>query len=463
MPEYAAAPPPGAAPGAADDGESALGRWVALGPSGRAPRAVALLFWGAFLGHLGAVLLVAAASAGVGDPAAAPGAPPGLLAAVHVAALAGAGLLWPLLRWGPDAAGRLRPLAVWAGFLAATLTVTATSGGPPVFVMLSLALGNAVVVLGLRRAVAVAAAVVAVPAALFPLSGGSLARGLVESFALLGTVLAVLLLFAGLLVARDRAERNRALLVELGQAHRALEQAHAELRCSADRVRDLAVAEERARMAREMHDSIGHHLTVITMGLANAERFRTARPDAAWDEVADAKRLTADALADTRRWVRALRPLSLEGRAGPEAVRALAAAFDTPGGTPRVRVACSGAWPAPDEEAELACYRLVQEGLTNAVRHSAAERIDVRLVCAPAEIEVSVVDDGRGADGAAAGFGLGGLRERVAALGGALHSGTRSGGGFALRAVLPLRPAGAPRPAKPSSRHPAGAGAGAAR
>src|SRR5690606_24873213 len=87
------------------------------------------------------------------------------------------------------------------------------------------------------------------------------------------------------------------------------------------RVRELTVAEERARMAAEMHDSIGHHLTVIKLGLENAERFRDRRPEAAWEEVRQAKELTVAALADARRWVRALRPLPLDGHLGSEALR----------------------------------------------------------------------------------------------------------------------------------------------
>jgi signal transduction histidine kinase len=90
----------------------------------------------------------------------------------------------------------------------------------------------------------------------------------------------------------------------------------------------LTVAEERARMSREMHDSLGHYLTVINVGLQNAQRFREKWPEAAWAEVEEAGGLTREALSEVRRWVRALKPLALEDRASPEAMVALARSLE---------------------------------------------------------------------------------------------------------------------------------------
>src|SRR5690606_4274579 len=100
-----------------------------------------------------------------------------------------------------------------------------------------------------------------------------------------------------------------------------------ETRLLLQRVRELTVAEERARMARDMHDSIGHQLTVVKMGLENAERFRERRPSQAWAEVRQAKEMTARALADARLWARALRPLDLDGHLGAAALDRLARSF----------------------------------------------------------------------------------------------------------------------------------------
>ena len=83
-------------------------------------------------------------------------------------------------------------------------------------------------------------------------------------------------------------------------------------------------------MSREMHDSLGHYLTVINVGLQNAQRFREKRPEAAWAEVEEARSLTREALSEVD-WVRALKPLALEDRASPEAMAALARSFEGTG------------------------------------------------------------------------------------------------------------------------------------
>ncbi|WP_020380227.1 sensor histidine kinase [Nocardiopsis potens] len=418
-----------------------LGRWVALDGRGRAPLVLALMFWGVFLLDAGAIAFYAAFV-----PPPPPDPVADLLGLGHLAALPVAALCWPFLYWAPQPLPR-RAAVLSVVFFTAVHLLMLTSGGSLVFVMSSIAIGNVVLVLGTRAAVACTLLAVLTPVPLFALTGGPVLRGVFEAGIILFLGVMMILVFSGLLSARRQAERTRSLLAEL-------EEAHAELRRYAERTRELTVAEERARMAREMHDSVGHYLTVINMGLANAERFRRARPEAAWDEVRDARLLTQEALADTRRWVRALRPLRLEGRAGPDAMRALAAAFSGSKDDPAVSFTQEGEWPDPGEEAELVCYRIVQEGLTNAARHAAAARIGVRLACTGERIELTVADDGVGGDPertGSGGFGLRGLRERVQAAGGTLEAGDGAGGGFELRAVLPVRP-GAAGPRGASAR-----------
>lgn len=247
---------------------------------------------------------------------------------------------------------------------------------------------------------------------------------------------------AALVEARRRREETEELLGEL-------EAAHAELRRYSARVRDLTVAEERARMAREMHDSVGHYLTVVNVGLENAQRFRTTRPDAAWEEVGQAKNLTREALAETRRWVRALKPLTLEDRAGPDAMAALARSFEGTGWAVGFDVA--GAPRDLPGETELVLYRALQEGLTNALRHANAQRVRASLAFDDGDgghVRLTVADDGRGApdDTAGAtrehppdgGFGLAALHERAEAAGGTVSPASAPDGGFVLRVELPV-------------------------
>ncbi|QVQ51561.1 sensor histidine kinase [Spiractinospora alimapuensis] len=411
-----------------DGGARGLDQWVTLSGDGGRPPVLVPMFWGTFVAHavFGLYTVVAEPESRLAGVDAS--GPLELMEAGHLLAFILTGVLWPFLNWSVRPVGR-RPVVLSLAFFASAFLMVLTSGGTTVFILACLGLANVTLVLGPRVAVACAVLFCPAPIVLF-VARGDWMKGVLEASLFLCLNVAVILVFRGLIAARERARHTRHLLVDL-------EEAHAELRRYAERTRELSVAEERARMAREMHDSVGHYLTVINMGLANAERFRRARPDQAWEEVADAKRLTQEALADTRRWVRALRPLSLEGRAGPEAMQALASAFS--GSGMDVAFSTSGEWPGLGEEAELVCYRVVQEGLTNAARHSAASRVSVSVECVPDRVTVTIADDGRGAPEEATeeGWGISALGERLAAVGGALTTGNRDEGGFFLRAELP--------------------------
>ncbi|MFE3461109.1 sensor histidine kinase [Nocardiopsis aegyptia] len=344
-------------------------------------------------------------------------------------------LLWPLLAWSPAAPWPRKAASVV--FLVLSLNVV-FFGNATVFLLVCVAAMNAVAVFGLSGLLGYAALLsgsTLVVALVLP--GDPIAVSLTYAAGLLFLAFLSGVAFIGLMVSAQRSARTRALLAEL-------EEAHADLRRHADRVRELTVAEERARMSREMHDSTGHYLTALTMTLSNALRFRTCRPDAAWDEVEQARELAGEALTDTRRWVRALRPLRLEGRAGTAAMRALAESFQ--GGGVRIDFRDSGTWPRDlSPEAELVCYRALQEGLTNAMRHSGGDRVEVAVAAAPEGVTVTVTDNGGGAGENAvdSGFGLRGLRERVAAVRGSVTAGNRPEGGFRLRVRVPVagRPA----------------------
>lgn len=228
-------------------------------------------------------------------------------------------------------------------------------------------------------------------------------------------------------------------IVEANRRREEVEEAHEELRRYSERVKELTISEERARMSREMHDSLGHYLTVINLGLENARRFKSRKPDAAWDEVEEAKDLTLEALSETRRWVRAMKPLSLEDKAGSEAMAALARSFEGTG--MEVRFAVEGEERRLESEAELTLYRALQEGLVNAVRHSKASRVRAKLSFAAESVRLTVADDGEGApekDVKEGGFGLSALAERARALGGTSNAGDAPGGGFVLEVELPV-------------------------
>jgi signal transduction histidine kinase len=206
-----------------------------------------------------------------------------------------------------------------------------------------------------------------------------------------------------------------------------------------------AVAEERARIAREMHDILGHSLSVMTVQTAAVRRLlapEQVRERGALRAVEDTGR---DALADMRRLVAVLRDpgdgISLVPAPGfTDLPRLLEHTRES--GLP-VELRIDGTPVRLSAGVELAAYRVVQEGLTNAIRHSGANRAQVHVCYGEGHLDVEVVDDGPGRAPETpdeAGYGLLGMRERVTAYRGTLDAGPRPGGGFRLHARLPAGP-----------------------
>ncbi|WP_328320385.1 sensor histidine kinase [Kribbella sp. NBC_00382] len=184
---------------------------------------------------------------------------------------------------------------------------------------------------------------------------------------------------------------------------------------------ELAVQEERGRFARDLHDILGHSLTVITVKAELAGRLIEANPDRAATEVADVERLARAALADVRAAVAGYRELSLAGElvSARSALKAAEIKADLPTVMDEV----------PEANRELFAW-VIREGVTNVVRHSGAKKCAIKL----AAEQVEVLDDGKGPTpgGGASGHGLIGLRERADEAGASLQIGTAPGGGFRL-------------------------------
>lgn len=186
----------------------------------------------------------------------------------------------------------------------------------------------------------------------------------------------------------------------------------------------LAVSEERNRFARDLHDILGHSLTVITVKAELAQRLVDVDLDRTRAELADLERLSRDALADVRRAVEGYRELTLPGELSRarNALEAAAIEHHLPNSVEEV----------PGDLRELFAWT-VREGVTNVIRHSAAQRCEVTLSADRVEIS----DDGRGpADGATPGNGMRGLRERASAAGATVVTEAGKGGGYRLRVVV---------------------------
>jgi signal transduction histidine kinase len=200
-------------------------------------------------------------------------------------------------------------------------------------------------------------------------------------------------------------------------------------------VEQLAVIQERNRLAREIHDSLGHFLTTIHVQLEAAKTIHATDPDGALAAVAKAQHLVREALGEVRRSVSTLQadrtPAPLAAR-----LRELAAATDGWGAA--VSIETLGPARALAPEAEHALFRAAQEGLTNVRKHAHAQTTVVLLDYRdPGRICMRVTDDGRGAAAGPAGYGLAGLRERIAALGGRVVAENPADGGFRLQVEIP--------------------------
>lgn len=218
-----------------------------------------------------------------------------------------------------------------------------------------------------------------------------------------------------------------------------LEQLARQLERERDERARTAIAEERARIARELHDEVAHAMSVIAVQ-ADAAEGALARDPALVERPLVAIRETArDALADMRRVLGGLRgtdPAALTPEPGLARIGGLVEQMRASGLDVDLRIEGE---PAPlPPSLDLAAYRVLQEGLTNVRKHAAARRVDVVVRYEPHAVAVEVSDDGDGSGpGGGTGRGLAGLRERVALLGGEFVAGPRPRG-FALRVRLPL-------------------------
>lgn len=241
--------------------------------------------------------------------------------------------------------------------------------------------------------------------------------------------------------ARIQADQERSksqkLLDELQEAHR-------QLKDYTERIEELAVIEERNRLAREMHDTLGHRLTVAAVQLEGAQRLIPTEPERAVRMVGTVREQVVEALGELRRAVATLRaPLDADLPLDVSLNR-LVKGFEEATGLP-VHL------DLPQEAASLtkaqrnALYRAVQEGLTNVQRHARASQVWLHLLHRQDAVEMILSDDGQGfpAQQEMPGFGLRGLRERAARLGGELTLASRPGGGAQLILCLPLDPSSA--------------------
>jgi signal transduction histidine kinase len=220
------------------------------------------------------------------------------------------------------------------------------------------------------------------------------------------------------------------------QARRDLQSANQQLAEYAAQVEQLATMRERNRLAREVHDTLGHYLTVINVQLEVVTKLIESNPTRAKEAAVKAKTLASEGLNEVRRSVSALRPTPLEDKPLPDAIRGLIETSRDAG--LMVTFEQGGTTRALSSEMETVLYRAAQESLTNIRKHAHASAANVRLTYTTEAVSLRVRDNGVGRKGDEDNVGLSALRERVAALNGTVLAENHLEGGFVLDVTLPI-------------------------
>ena len=275
--------------------------------------------------------------------------------------------------------------------------------------------------------------------------------GVITAFDPYGSVVQGIIVFVSLMVVGSitvtavwaLANLQRARVRQLELSREAAEQAVRER----EQRTALAVADERARIAREMHDVVAHSLSVIIAQADGGRYVAAQKPEQAVDVLGTIGETGRAALADMRSLLGVLRhedETSFGPQPGPEMLGDLVERVRTAG--LRVSLEVQGDLQGIPQAIGMSLFRLVQEALTNVLKHAGpGAAAAVRIIRHPARLEVEIIDDGRGldTDSDGQGHGITGMRERMAVFGGELDAGPLPGRGFRVRARLPL-PGGAP-------------------
>jgi signal transduction histidine kinase len=350
-----------------------------------------------------------------------------------------AGPLWlravlPLLIGAPLVMRRRAPLLmwtlIWAGISLQTLITGYQPQGPGVVFVLFVGSYSLAAHSSLRRALA-GLAIMAPGVTIYLHARHTGGQSLIVHDIVGGQLPGASLFFAGEILALWLA----GLFVRARRQAASLAARNAALQRQAER----AVAAERARIARELHDIVTHHLSVVVLQAAGA---RAAGKPAA-GTLEKIEHSGRQALTEMRRLLGILREPQEEPTLTPQpGIGELAALADNvrAAGLP-VRLVVDGDHTALPAAADVSAYRIVQEALTNVLKHAGPAHAEVAIGCAADAVTIEIADDGAGIPAAGAqarGHGLAGMRERVAIFGGELLAGPQPGGGFAVRARLPL-------------------------
>lgn len=256
------------------------------------------------------------------------------------------------------------------------------------------------------------------------------------------TNILLFLLFVLTMIIRQKAENSRILRLNMALSGKnaELHEANVKLQEYSETIKRMTEIEERNRLAREIHDTLGHALTGIVVSADAGKILFDAAPEEAKARFDVIGQTARQGLEDVRRSIRALRPDALESRDLESALEKMIENFrETTGADIRYEQEAGKLLLAQDEEVTV--YRIVQEGMTNAIRHGKATQINLIIDRKDRNLRVRIFDNGVGMQGKKTGFGLNYMEERVELLKGSLRYGNREDGsrGFFLEAEIPVR------------------------
>jgi signal transduction histidine kinase len=227
-------------------------------------------------------------------------------------------------------------------------------------------------------------------------------------------------------------------LLEERQSRAKLVVAHEQLRQYALRIEDQSALQERNRIAREIHDSLGHTLTAQSIQLDSALLLQHSNAEESGIFLQEAKQLCKQALQEVRQSVATLRSDPFQGKSLDQIAAVLIEEFRVTTAIEMTCVMCV-THPIPTDVV-AACYRVLQEALTNIARHSTATEVALQLITQEGDLKFQIQDNGKGFDPAqnSTGFGLQGMKERVMALGGQFKLSSQPGEGCQISVKIPL-------------------------
>ncbi len=265
---------------------------------------------------------------------------------------------------------------------------------------------------------------------------GSMLASLIPAFAF------VAIFSFGMRILEIQKARAELLLHRLEESNAELEQAHRQLQEYASQVEELTIVRERNRVAREIRDTLGHYLSILNIQLETISKLQERDPARAISEVAEARRVAAQSMQEVRNAINALRPTSMASLNLSEAIARLGSDFEHTSDGVELVMDLETELPSLSPDIQVALFRAAQEALTNIRKHAQASKVLMRLRYENEEMELVILDNGKELPDAerkrTGGFGLIGLRERMALLGGKVSYGLAEQGGFRVSVRIPV-------------------------